>query len=277
MLRLLPDFLSRFVATRLTIGLSGDGIAIVQNKGFRKDLVYQQFIASVQNADWPSLLQQLDAALSQLKLPKNTPITVVLSSDFVRYLMLPAQSFAMSSAEKTAYVQAAYRDIYGAVADGWHIKCDDAAPDQNRLAIAVDAQLMTALSQLATQHHLKLKSVQPYLMAAFNGLMPKISRKNGYLVLLEQSKLLLIRLQNGQCQHLRTIAFNGDWQLDLLQAIERESALNDDRAASDKQLFVYAPAQKNTAIHEISGWKTQKIGLKNGLSNPHYAMLEAAL
>jgi hypothetical protein len=275
--RLLPDFLSRFVATRLTIGLSGDGIAIVQNKVFVKDLVYQQFIASVQNADWPSLLQQLDAALSQLKLPKNTPITVVLSSDFVRYLMLPAQPFAMNSAENAAYTQAAYRDIYGLAADNWHIKCDDAAPDQNRLAVAVDAQLMAALSQLAAQYSFKLKSVQPQLMAAFNGLMPQLARKNGYLVLLEQSKLLLIRLQNGQCQHLRALALNGDWQLDLLQAVERESALNDDRTANDKQLFIYAPAQKNTAINQIQGWKTQKIGLKNTLSNPPYSMLEAVL
>ena len=281
MSRLLPDFLNRLVVTRLSIGLTGDGIAIVISKGAKNNIVHQQFIANTQQADWQTLVQQLDVALSQLKLASNTVCTLVLSSDFVRYLVLPAQPFAMNEAEKTAYIQAAYRDIYGAVADGWHIKCDDGAPAQNMLAVAVDAQLMAALSQLAAQYSFKLKSVQPQLMAAFNSLVPQISRKSGYLVLLEQSKLLLMRLQNGHCQQLRSLAFNGDWQLDLQQSIQRESALNDDSTTSDKPLFIYAPAHKNTAIKTIKGWNIQKLALKNAaktsLNNPHYAMLEAVL
>lgn len=274
---LLPDFLSRLVATRLTIALGSDGIALVQHARFKKTLVQQKFIANTQGADWQSLVQQLDAALSQLKLASNAVCSIVLSSDFVRYLMLPAQQFAMNNAEKTAYIQAAYRDIYGAAADGWLIKCDDVAPQDNMLAVAVDEQLMIALSQLAAQHKLKIRSVQPYLMAAFNGLTPQISRKNGYLALLEQSKLLLIRLNNGQCQHLRTFSFSHDWQLDLQQAIQRESALNEDINATDKQVFVYAPAQKNTLINDIKGWNVKKIGLKNSMPNADYAMLEAVL
>lgn len=281
MSRLLPDFFNRLVATRLSIGLAGDGIAIVISKGAKNNIVHQQFIANTQQADWQTLVQQLDAALSQLKLDSNTVCTLVLSSDFVRYLVLPAQPFAMNESEKTAYIQAAYRDIYGAVADGWHTKCDDAAPEQSMLAVAVDAQLMAALSQLAAQYSFKLKSVQPQLMAAFNGLMPQISRKSGYLVLLEQSKLLLMRLQNGHCQQLRTLAFSTDWQLDLQQSIQRESALNDDSTTVDKLLFIYAPAHKNAAIKNIKGWNIQKLALKNSaktpLNNPHYAMLEAVL
>ena len=159
MSRLLPDFLNRLVATRLSIGLAGDGIAIVISKGAKNNIVHQQFIANTQQADWQTLVQQLDAALSQLKLASNTVCTVVLSSDFVRYLVLPAQPFAMNEAEKTAYIQAAYRDIYGVVADGWHIKCDDAAPEKSMLAVAVDAQLMTALSQLA-RRFLKLNALK---------------------------------------------------------------------------------------------------------------------
>ena len=137
------------MSTRLIILLGSDGIAIVQSKGLKKtNTVHQQFVANTQNADWQSLVQQLDAALSQLKLASNTACTVVLSSDFVRYLMLPAQPFAMSDTEKTAYIQAAYHDIYGSVADGWHVKCDDCAPDQNMLAVAVDTELMVALNEM---------------------------------------------------------------------------------------------------------------------------------
>ena len=273
----MPNFFSEFKATHLAISVGIDGLAIVQSKGFKKTLVHQQFVASDQESDWQLLVQQLAAALLQLKTASNTLCTIVLSSDFVRYLVLPAQPFAMNNVEKMAYIQAAYRNIYGPVTDDWHIKCDDAAPNVCMLAVAVDAQLMVALAQLATQHQLKLDSVQPYLMAAFNALIPQLLGKNGYLVLLEQSKLLLIRLQNGKCQHLRTLTFHHDWQLDLQQAIVRESALNEDCITANKQLFVYAPAKKNTTINKIIGWEIQKVDLKNGLSNPQYSMLEAVL
>ncbi len=282
---MLPDFLNKLTVPRLTISLGNNGIAIVLSKGFKKTLVHQQFIPNNQSADWLSTVKLLDASLNQLELISNTVCTIVLSSDFVRYLILPPQQFSMNSAEKTAYIQATYHDIYGSITNGWQIKCHDAAPHENILAVAVDAQLMPTLNQLAMQHKLKLHNVQPYLMVAFNGLLPQVACKNGYLVLLEQSKLLLIRLQNGKCQHLRTLAFNDDWQLDLQQAIERESALNENIIAADKQVFIYAPAEKNTIINDIQGWKCQKIGLKTGLSfsitngtiSPHYAMLEAVL
>ncbi len=290
MSRLLPSLFSLFTGARLHLALSAEGIAIVQqSSGFKKQLIKQQYVSNNQaknSANWQSILNQLDDSLSQLKPAKNTLVTVVLSSDFVRYLILPVQQIAMNFAEKTAYVQAAYREIYGVAADGWHIKCHDGAPHQSTLAVATDSQLIEALNQLMAKHQLNLHSVQPYLMTAFNGLMPQLAQKNGYLAVLENTKLLLIQLQNGACQQLRTIACHDDWQLDLQQAIQREAVLNEH---GENRVLVYAPAHKNTALKSMQGFAVEKIGekigLKNGLSNrptseisdPHFALLEAVL
>lgn len=286
MSRLLPNLFSHFTGARLHLALSAEGIAIVQqSSGFKKQLIKQQYVSNNQaknSANWQSIVNQLDDSLSQLKPAKNTLVTVVLSNDFVRYLILPVQQIAMNFAEKTTYVQAAYREIYGAAADGWHIKCHDSAPHQSTLAVATDSQLIEALSQLMAKHQLNLHSVQPYLMTAFNGLMPQIAQKNGYLALLENTKLLLIQLQNGACQQLRTIACHDDWQLDLQQAIQREAVLNEH---AENRVLVYAPAHKNMALKPMQGLSVEKIGLKNGLSNrptseisdAHFALLEAVL
>lgn len=285
MSRLLPSLLSHFTGARLYLALSAEGVAMVQqSSGFKKQLIKQQYISNNQpqnSANWQSIVNQLDDSLSQLKPAKNMLVTIVLSSDFVRYLILPVQQIAMNFSEKTAYVQAAYHEIYGVAADGWHIKCHDSAPHQSTLAVATDNQLIEALSQLMAKHQLNLHSVQPYLMTAINGLMPQIAQKNGYLVVLENTKLLLIRLQNGACQQLRTIACHDDWQLDLQQAIQREAVLNEH---AENLVLVYAPTHKNTGLKPMQGFNVEKIGLKNGLSNrpseitnPHFALLEAVL
>lgn len=291
MSRLLPSLFSHLTGARLYLALSAEGIAIVQqSSGFKKQLIKQQYVSNNQaknSANWQSIVNQLDDSLSQLKPAKNTLVTVVLSSDFVRYLILPVQQIAMNFAEKMAYVQAAYREIYGAAADSWQIKCHDSAPHQSTLAVATDCQLIVALSQLMAKHQLNLHSVQPYLMTAFNGLMPQIAQKNGYLVLLENTKLQLVQLQNGICQQLRTVSCHDDWQLDLQQAIQREMVLNEH---AENRVLVYAPAHKNTALKPMQGFTIEKIGekigLKNGLSNrpkselindAHFALLEAVI
>ena len=285
MLPLLPDFLAAFSLGKLCVALSADGIALVQQTaGFKKNVRHQQHVklnSSVAQPKWQSAISELDGLFSQLKLSKNTPVTIVLSSDFVRYLMLPAQPIAMSYAEKTAYANAAFHEVYGMAVNDWHIKCHDAAPHESTIAVAVDAQLITALNQLAVKYQLKLNSVQPYVMAAFNSLIKQTAQTNGYLVLTENSKLLLLQLQKGACQQLRTVAIShaedGDWQADLNRAIQRELVLNDNLPEANKQLLIYAPAQKNQTLNKLDGWQTKRVGRNSLLSDARYAMLEVVL
>jgi hypothetical protein len=181
----------------------------------------------------------------------------------------------MNAAEKLAYAIAAYREIYGSVVDGWEVRLQDTPAHAATIAAAIDRKLLEALSQVALKYQLKLITVKPYLMSAFNCLKKQIEKSNGYLVIVEFKRLLLINLQDGQCVNVRMFSLGSDWQSELKSLMIRESVLSENKKL---EILVYAPVQKNIPINTIEGWQVKRIStLKNLLSNYHFAMLEVAL
>ena len=61
---------------------------------------------STDDYNWQSALDALNIKLALINAKPNMPLRIVLSSDFVRYLLLPAQAVNLSHAEKNAYAKA---------------------------------------------------------------------------------------------------------------------------------------------------------------------------
>lgn len=196
----------------------------------------------------------------------------------MRYSLIAPQQIAMNNAEKTAYVQAVFTEIYGAAASVWQIKFHTAAPHQHTPAAAIDQQLFTSLQHLSDKYALKLNHVQPYLMAAFNALNRAIHKANGYLVLLENTKFVLIYLQQGECQQLQTVTFKQNWQAALKSALSRELVMNEQLNSADKNVYIYASIQKNVSLNAIDGWQVKRVELihKTTLEAP-FVMLESVI
>ena len=279
MLRLLLNFVW---PNQLTVTLSINSVAGISRQGVLPTLssrvLEQKPIAIIPTADelpWQLAINKLESLLESMQVKRKTQLQVILSSDFVRYLILPCQPIAMSTAEKSAYAIASYRDVYGAVVDGWHIKLHDAAPNHSTITAAVDEKLLATLKQISLKHQLKLNSVQPYLMSAFNTFNHQLSNINGYLVVLESGRLLLISLRQGQCQNLRTITVNDDWQTELKHLLMRESLLGD---TSGREVLVYAPAIKKLALNSIADWNIRRIGQTHTqtVNDRNFVLLEAS-
>ena len=279
MLRLL---LNAVWPNQLTVTLSIDNVAVNSRQGGLPNLpnrvLEQKRISIKQAADelpWQLAINKLESLLKSMEVKGKTQLQVILTSDFVRYLILPCQPMAMSTAEKSAYAIATYRYVYGAVIDGWHIKLHDAAPNQSTIVAAVDEKLLATFKQISLKHQLKLNSVQPYLMSAFNTLNHQLSNINGYLVVLEAGRLLLISLRQGQCQNLRTIMVDDDWQTELKHLLMRESLLGD---TSGREVLVYAPAIKKSALNSIEGWNISRIGQTHNqaVNDRQFVQLEAS-
>ena len=292
MLRLLPSLFAK----KLAVFLSAESIAVISNAGtFNNNNTNKSSMIFTQHANqpvWQHAINQLDNLLGdflpaqQMKpnaqqIKPNTPLQIVLGSDLVRYVALPAQAVMMNLAEKNAYANAAFKEIHGANADDWQIACNDAAPQQAIIATAIDKKLLEHLNQLALTHQLKLKSVKPYLMVAMNGLAKQLAKTTGYLAIVEHSRLTLVMLQQGQCQQLRSQVISDDWQAELKHMLMRESVLGD---VGYRNVFIFAPAQKNTALLAMDGWHITRIdraGRTTSISHhgvnidSRYAMLEA--
>jgi hypothetical protein len=275
---------SLLLPNQLTVTLSIDSVAVIhQARGLSKQILQQQHIAvmpSEERTVWLLATRTLESALAAMQIKPKTTIQIIISNDFVRYLMLPCSPISMSPAEQYAYASATYREVYGAVADGWHIKLHDAAPNQATLVAALDKSLLETLKQISLNYQLKLISVQPYLMRTYNGLSKQVGKLNGYLAVVELSvgsrRLLLLSMLKGQCQNLRTIAVTDDWQLELKNLLARESLLDE---ITGNEVLVYAPTQKNTKLNLIEGWHIRRVGQtdRNVAAGKPIALFEATV
>jgi hypothetical protein len=271
-------------ANQFLVAMSAESLALIHRaRGLSTrilDQKHQYFLQENRPQDmngpsWQHAITQLDSMLASMKIVPNSQLKIILASDFVRYLSLPAQQVHMNAEEKLAYAIAAYREVYGSSVDVWDLKLNNAAPRQLTIAAAVDKTLLQALIQLAAKYQLKLVSVQPYLMSAFNALSSQIKNATGYLVIVELKRLLLINLQAGHCQNLRAFSLNNNWQIELKNLLARELLMAD---SSNPELYIYAPMQKNMALDTINDWQLKRIDTKNNtFNNPHMAMLEAML
>ena len=276
--------MSLLLANQLLVVLSTDSVAAVRrSRGLgrriidQKNVMFPQSIEALKSElpNWLQATKQLDSLLAAMQIQPKIELKVTLASDFVRYMALPSQPIHMSTTEKLAYAAAAYREIYGEVVDDWEIKLNDSPDHQTTIAAAIDKKLLDVFAQISLKYQLKLISVQPYLMSAYNCLSSQINKSSGYLAIVEFKRLLLINLERGNCQNLRTYALGSDWQLELKSLLMRELLVSE---SSNQEILVYAPVQKNISLNAIESWNVRRIStLKNVLSNYHFAMLEVAL
>ena len=275
MLRLLPSLLFNEVK----IELCSSHIAMITTAaGFNKRVLDKQFFSI--NAE-DNIFSQLNIVLTKLKPQKNSLLKVILASDFVRYLALPAHHISMSAVDKNAYATAAYREVYGNVVDIWQVQCDDAAPNRTTIATAIDQKLFTQLTAIAEKHSLKLASVQPQLMPIFNQFKHELKTRDVYFCVIEANRLLFTHLKNGHWQSLRSLVLEADWQSQLASLAKREQLLTESLVTENlinRQLMVYAPAEKSVTLPVIAGWMIKRIGhVAMSTADRHYITLEVAL
>jgi hypothetical protein len=148
-------------------------------------------------------------ALERLKgrsWPKRAEVSVILSNHFVRYAVVPSDS-AASEDEELALARFHFAKIHGERAKGWEVRVCDG------LACAIDAGLLAELRAVVP----KLVSVQPGLMAAYNGARKRIPREGAWLVLAEAERVCVARLGSERWASVHN-AREADWE----QALERE-------------------------------------------------------
>jgi hypothetical protein len=251
-------------------------VLVRQQRGLNKRIVHKQqelVTPEKQAPAWTTALAELDAMLA----PENAPegkgysgceLKVVLASPLVRYLALAPLAVSMSAEEQTAYVQGAFQEIYGAVADTWQVQVNDAVPDEAIIAVATDRALLQGLDDIAAKYQLKLTAVQPHLMQAFNMLSHKLKQAHTYFAVVEPQRVLIAKLNAGKWQHLRMLPRETDWANQLGQLVERESWLGEQgeivpnlkpTTTPTQQLFVYAPEMETITFPSVAGWQLQAL------------------
>jgi len=155
----------------------------------------------------------------------RTEVRVVLSNHFVRYGIFYNSENITRSDEELALVQHQFSRIYGQSSANWEFSLSPVERfDLPRVACAVDHSLLGAIRDILSQHHLPLKSVQPYLTMAYSQHYSRLS-PHSWLALVEDGILCLALLQNGRWHSIKTLRIDSDWQRGLTCHIQRETLL----------------------------------------------------
>lgn len=210
------------------------------------------------DSPWGNVLKVLESAL--VALPTQAAVAqVILSNQFTRYAMIPASQTLSNEAEETAYAKHIFSQLYGASAETWEIRLHQGAAGAAQLASAVDGQLLHELRTLFTAANIKLKSVQPQLMAAYNNCYTHIQKQDVWFVMAEQESLCLGLVQQGQWRSVRTFKVGSDWLEKLPDLLDREIYLSEVDASSDEEIYLWAPEHWRTALPKNMKRKVHKL------------------
>lgn len=198
----------------LRIGLGPDAIIV---SGSREAVCVQGEGAG----DWRSALAALP---EMLKNYRDQDAAVVLADQFVRYALLPWNAALKSEAEWVALAQHRFSALHGAPAAEWQIKVTETAPRGARLACAVERELVSGLAEQFVAAGVRLVSVQPFLVAAFNRIRRTVGNGSCWIVVEERGRLTLALIQHGQWLAIRARRSDARWRNLLPEILEREAA-----------------------------------------------------
>jgi hypothetical protein len=93
-----------------------------------------------------------------------------------------------------------------------------------RLACAVDRTLINQLAEIFVQAGIRLASVQPFLVHAYNRIRKSVGNGSCWIVVEEPGRLTLALIQRGMWVAIRGRRADKGWRNVLPEILERESA-----------------------------------------------------
>lgn len=208
---------------------------------------------SADAAEWRAAVDALPEILLSLKC---RDVAVVLADQFVRYALLPWNAAIKSEQQWQALAQHRLAAVHGSAAAGWEVRLADTSPRGPRLACAVDRSLIEALAAKFVAVNVRLSSVQPFLIAAFNRIRKTIGHGSCWLVVEEPGRLTLALIQRGVWSAIRSRRSDGRWREMLPEIIERESAF---LALSAPCTRVIVCAQGAFDVSSCEAWETKAV------------------
>ena len=257
--------MSRWLTDELYVSLSPDRIGVAQvQRGLglssvRRKVTAKQSIvrnADMDSLDWDWALQEMDALLTRYE-DDHPNVIVVLSNHFVHYALVPWSNLVSSDEEQLAHARHCFQVAYGVASTTWELRLNQSSVGAAQLASAVDGQLLMSCNEVVKRHGLRLTSVQPYLMSAFNRFKHQIKRTDVWLALVEPGSICFAHLHEGVWTRIRTARLRNEWE-DFVRFIVREDFMGDGELQEEEQvLYVYAPHLGS--VQTISGWEIHEL------------------
>jgi hypothetical protein len=217
-------------------------------RGLRPKVVaeHEQTLEPADLGAWTPVLAALDTVLSEPSW-QGARMHVVLSDQWARYGVIPWAEALSSSAERLAHARQYLATVYGDVVSDWEVRLSDAQPLSACVACTIPTSLLTAVRTTVATHGVKLVSLQPQLIAAYDSWRHRLPNSSAWFVTVEQGSLAAARIAPHGWDRVHTIRIDSDWPRELkrLQTFGRIASSNPDEG----RVYVDAPQ----AWREVAG------------------------
>lgn len=239
---------------RIRVFLAADHVGIVCERGLLRPRVECASAAVEQGepgaASWSPALAQLSALFAD-RAWRGLPIDVALSSEFVRFALVPGINRRLSSLELQGLAQSLLVRVLGDAAPDWAVRyC--AADASGVLAAATEKSLLAALEEFARSVKCKLRSVSPAWSCAVNLERRRLARRSVWLVLAEPRFAAFGLIEMGRWRTVRAKALEATQGRDVARLIERESRF---LGAETRELIVLGDVADDSFGPE---WKVER-------------------
>jgi hypothetical protein len=185
-------------------------------------------------------------------------VTLVLSSEFAHYTVVPWSDLLKTEDEQLEYARQRFVRVYGKSAESWTLRVSPAKSGRSRLACGIPQALVEALHAAMGPLGSRFCSLQPYLMTSFNRWRGRLGAQSAWFVVAEPGLLCIALLQGGHWQSVRKIKIDADWPSELPALLAREQCLVDCQTDSDRVL-IFAPELPAAVNLESGGWRVETL------------------
>ncbi|HEV7390269.1 MAG TPA: hypothetical protein VGO08_01395 [Burkholderiales bacterium] len=224
------------------IALSPDHLAVVRvSRRWRPKVVAKHVVRwqAGASSEWQYCIEALHELLREPAW-QRADACVVLSNHFVRYALVPWSEHLATDEEKRAWVAHHFIELYGEPAVPVDYRWADDRPHGAWVASAVESDLISRVRAAFESSSLRLRSVQPYLMAAFNRCRKYVNGSPVWVVLPESGRVCIATIAGGTWQSLTCKGVGPDWESEVSLLLERRLLLAQDELPS--AVLAYGPS-----------------------------------
>jgi hypothetical protein len=262
---------------QLGVVLYPDHLVLVRVKtGLRRRLQHSEVMPTpspeAEAPAWSAAVEALKP-LAASEILGGADVTLVLSSAFVRYVLVPRSAALSSEEEQVAFARHRFGAIHGKEIEDWIIRLSPGHKGQPRLACAIERSLVEALDQAMAPLGARYQSLQPHLAKSLNCWRAEMAKRALWFVVVESGVMSVALVRNGEFTSLRTMRVGGGWIDDLPGVLAREELLNDASDGSNEVLVLGPPDQH---VPEAAAGKWKFRALRPGtISNATLAATDA--
>ena len=161
----------------------------------------REFSCDAAQPNWVPALEALAGLVAEHAV-RGAPLRVLLSARYSRFCLVPWSDAIHHPRELDAYARACFENLYGQSLEDWRIVLSPEPAGSARIASALPEALLQGLQALGRESRLNLRSVQPYLMAAYNRCSARLEQGDFLFVLAEPRRSVLLLAAGGAWQQV---------------------------------------------------------------------------